>query len=105
MNHKAVDTRLNVVEHSGRVRCAILFSFLCFAAILSICSGCGTSKPSASTPEDAYREFLLATLDGNEKTIRPLIVDSDGADILWQGAYPKEVAPLLAQQYRTMEIT
>jgi hypothetical protein len=57
-----------------------------------------------NTPEEVYRRFLLANLTGDEVTIRGLILDHDGAEVLWQGPYPEDVAALLAEQYRTMEI-
>ena len=57
-----------------------------------------------NTPEEVYRQFLLANLAGDELTIRGLILEHDGAEILWRGPYPKDVAALLAEQYRTMEI-
>jgi hypothetical protein len=49
-------------------------------------------------PEDVPFEFLIANLGGGEEEIRPLIVDHPDAAVLWQGAYPPEVAALLAQQ-------
>jgi len=60
---------------------------------------------NANTPEGAYRRFMLANLTGNEQAIRPFVLDHKDADVLWEGAYPKDVAALLAQQYREMEIT
>jgi hypothetical protein len=48
---------------------------------------------------------MLAILTGNEPLIRSLIVPTDDADVLFQAGYPKEVATLLADQYRTMEIS
>ena len=59
----------------------------------------------SGTPEGVYRRFMLANLTGDEQAIRPLIIDPEGADVLWQGAYPKDVAALLAEQYQQMEIT
>jgi hypothetical protein len=55
-------------------------------------------------PEDVLCEFLLADLRGSEDEIRPLIVDHPDAALLWQGAYPPDVAALLAQQYEGMDI-
>ncbi|MFN0019377.1 MAG: hypothetical protein ACKVP0_14020 [Pirellulaceae bacterium] len=55
-------------------------------------------------PEDVLFEFLIANLGGSEEEIRPLIVDHPDAALLWQGAYPPEVAALLARQYEGMEI-
>jgi hypothetical protein len=57
-----------------------------------------------SLPEDVLFDFLLANLRGSEEEIRPLIVDHPDAALLWQGAYPPEVAALLAQQYEGMGI-
>jgi hypothetical protein len=84
--------------------------------VIVACMGCGQAKQrspegantvadNANTPEAAYRRFMLANLTGDEQAIRPLIVDHEDADILWQGAFPKDVAALLAEQYRKMEIT
>jgi hypothetical protein len=56
-------------------------------------------------PEDVLFDFLIANLRGKEEEIRPLILDHPDASLLWQGAYPPEVAELLAQQYEGMEIT
>jgi hypothetical protein len=55
-------------------------------------------------PEDVLFDFLIANLRGSEDEIRPLIVDHPDAHLLWQGAYPPEVAALLAQQYEGMGI-
>jgi hypothetical protein len=57
-----------------------------------------------NTPEEVYRRFLLANLTGDELAIRGLIREHEGAEVLWQGPYPEDVAALLAEQYRTMEI-
>lgn len=56
------------------------------------------------SPEAAYRQFMLANLEGTEGRIRPLIVERTGAELLWQGPYPAEVAKALAAQYRELEI-
>jgi hypothetical protein len=55
-------------------------------------------------PEDVLFDFLIANLGGSEDEIRPLIVDHPDAAFLWQGAYPPDVAALLAQQYEGMGI-
>lgn len=85
--------------------------------VLGILAACNRAAPTSSgpidivndnanTPEGAYRRFMLANLAGQEKEIRPLIVDHENADILWRdAAYPKDVAAALAEQYRQMEIT
>ncbi len=57
------------------------------------------------TPEEAYRNFMIANLTGDESSIRPLILEHEDANVLWQGAYPAEVTTLLSQQYRSMEIS
>lgn len=56
-------------------------------------------------PEDVLFEFLIANLGGNEADIRPLIIDHPDAALLWQGAYPPDVAALLVNQYQSMHIT
>jgi hypothetical protein len=53
-------------------------------------------------PEDILFDFLIANLRGREGEIRPLILDHPDAALLWQGAYPPDVAELLAQQYEGM---
>lgn len=58
-----------------------------------------------NTPESVYRRFMIANLSGDESKIRPLIVENDDANLLWQGAYPEEVAALLLEQYKSMEIS
>jgi hypothetical protein len=55
-------------------------------------------------PEDVLFAFLIANLGGREEEIRPLIVDHPDGHLLWQGAYPPDVAALLAEQYEDMEI-
>ncbi len=63
-----------------------------------------TKADAPGSPEAVYRQFMLANLEGTETSIRPLIVDTDGAELLWEGPYPAEVAKALAAQYRAMEI-
>jgi hypothetical protein len=55
-------------------------------------------------PEDVLYAFLIANLGGSEEQIRPLIVDHPDAHLLWEGAYPPDVAALLAKQYEGMGI-
>jgi hypothetical protein len=55
-------------------------------------------------PEDVLFDFLIANLGGSEVEIRSLISDHVDAELLWQGAYPPDVAALLAQQYEGMGI-
>ncbi len=56
-------------------------------------------------PEDVLFEFLIANLWGDEAEIQPLILDHPDAALLWQAAYPTDLAALLARQYEGMEIT
>jgi hypothetical protein len=55
-------------------------------------------------PEDVLFDFLIANLGGSEADIRPLIVDHPDAHLLWQGAYPPDVAEALAESYQGMGI-
>jgi len=57
------------------------------------------------SPEEVLIRFFIANLSGNEKEIRPLIVDNADAALLWKGPYPPQVAELLARQYRTMSVS
>lgn len=87
-----------------------LLSGLFTIALGSIGAGCSDSTNSvqslpAETPEEAYRNFMIAGLAGEEATIRGLVLDHPDSHILWQGPYPPEVADLLSEQYRTMEIS
>jgi hypothetical protein len=76
--------------------------------VLVVAGGCsqdpGSTADAPGSPESIYRQFMLASLEGNEARIRPLIVERPGAEVLWQGAYPPEVAKGLAEQYRSMRI-
>jgi hypothetical protein len=55
-------------------------------------------------PEDAYREFLIASLSGDrDRLLRRIMMYEDPA-VLWQGAYPEDVAAALANHYRTMHV-
>lgn len=60
---------------------------------------------NTNSPESVYRRFMIANLSGDEVAIRPLILHHEGANILWQGAYPDAVAAALLQQYQSMEIS
>jgi hypothetical protein len=73
-------------------------------------TGCRDSTNSeqgvpATTPEEVYRNFMIVNLAGEESTTRPLVLDHPDSHLLWQGPYPPAVADLLAEQYRTMEIS
>ena len=95
---------------------AIRFEVALTFALFVVCAGCteqsvapkgepALESGSKNTPEDAYRNFMLANLSGKESAIRPLIVDNEEAQLLWQGAYPADVAAQLSKQYRSMEIS
>jgi hypothetical protein len=47
---------------------------------------------------------LIATLSGDQRKIAPFLLRATSPDILWAGAYPTDVAALLAAQYRHMPI-
>jgi hypothetical protein len=64
----------------------------------------GNYLEEKTLPEDVLFAFLIANLRGSEDEIRPLIVDHPNAELLWQGAYPPDVAELLVQQYEGMGI-
>ena len=53
--------------------------------------------PSAEEgePELMMRALLTALLSGKREDIEPLILNPTNATILWQGAYPSDVASLL----------
>jgi hypothetical protein len=40
-------------------------------------------------PEDAYREFLIASLSGDRDRLLPLILAHENPEILWQGVIPR----------------
>jgi hypothetical protein len=95
--------------------CNYLLAFLAIV-LFAISVGCSenTSPPpkdqnvmaeDENTPESVYRRFMIANLTGDETAIRPLILEHEDVDVLWQGAYPDEVAAALAQQYQGMEIS
>jgi hypothetical protein len=56
------------------------------------------------SPEEVLVDFLVANLGGTEDQVRPLILDHPDAALLWEGAYPPDVAALLAEQYEGMSI-
>jgi hypothetical protein len=88
------------------LRCLLCLSVTVWFAALA---GCGSDRqsvgPSNVTPEEIYRSFMIANLTGDESKIRPLMLDHADAHVLWQGAYPAEVATMLSEQYRSMEIS
>ena len=85
-------------------------SFVTAILLAVVIAGCDGSRHSAqgnasATPEDVYRSFMIANLSGDEATIRPLVLEHEGAAVLWQGAYPAEVASELSDHYRRMDIS
>lgn len=52
--------------------------------------------PQDAEPEQTMRQLLAALLTGSRSEIEPLIMDHPDAEILWQGAYPAEVAVQLS---------
>jgi hypothetical protein len=57
-----------------------------------------------SSPEETYRRFLIASLSGDEAQISPFLVAREDPRKLWAGAYPDDVASLLASTYRNMDV-
>ena len=55
-------------------------------------------------PERVYRRFLTALLSGEETAARDLVLPNAENAALWGSAYPEDVAALLGEQYRTMDI-
>jgi len=47
---------------------------------------------------------MMSMLLDDKKAVSELVVDPSEVNKLAEGRYPKEVEPLLAEQYRTMEI-
>jgi hypothetical protein len=81
---------------------------------LSFFSGCGgteslrteTVREDDSSPEHAYRQFMLVGLSADEGEILHWIVPNADASVLWEnGPFSEEVAELLARQYQTMKIS
>ena len=57
------------------------------------------------SPEAVYRRLFLALLDPESNSIRDLILDHEGAEILWtEGRYPDTVAEALRKQYQEMSV-
>lgn len=56
------------------------------------------------SPEDVYRRFLVASLSGDMARILPLLVSHEDPAPLWAGAYPADVASLLAETYEQMHV-
>jgi hypothetical protein len=54
-----------------------------------------TSDQEEGEPEKTWRRFSSAILRGRREEIAPLLQEHADADILWAGAYPDDVAPLL----------
>jgi len=51
-----------------------------------------SSKSEEGEAERVFRTFDSALLTGNKEIIQSLIIENQHADILWAGAYPKDVA-------------
>tara|TARA_R110002050_G_C8742987_1_gene498258 strand:+ start:62 stop:736 length:675 start_codon:yes stop_codon:yes gene_type:complete len=47
--------------------------------------------------EKIFRTFEQALLAGDKETIQSLIIECNGAEILWSGSYPKDVATKLSE--------
>jgi hypothetical protein len=76
------------------------------AIVIAGCDGSHPARGNASaTPEDVYRSFMIANLSGDEASIRLLVLEHQDAAVLWQGAYPPEVASELSGHYRIMDIS
>lgn len=52
----------------------------------------------------AYRRFLIASLDGREAELRPMLVSRPDPAVLWAGAYPPDVARALGELWSTTEV-
>jgi hypothetical protein len=63
-----------------------------------------STAAEVEAPEDVYRRFLIKSLSGDEAAIRSLILPSEDPSVLWEGAYPDDVARVLAAQYRSMQV-
>ena len=56
-------------------------------------------------PEQAWRQFSSALLRGRREEIEPLILPHPDTAILWQGAYPADVAASLEELADTYPVT
>lgn len=56
-------------------------------------------------PEQTWRRFSLALLRGERAEIEPLIMPHPNAAILWQAAYPEDVAELLDEIAESYPVT
>lgn len=56
-------------------------------------------------PEQTWRRFSLALLRGEREEIEPLIMPHSEAAILWQAAYPEDVAELLDEIAESYPVT
>jgi hypothetical protein len=74
------------------------------APFATACIDLRARAEEAVAPEDVYRQFLIASLSGDEASIRPLILPREDPSLLWAGAYPEDVARLLAAQYRSVQV-
>jgi hypothetical protein len=57
-----------------------------------------------ASPEEVYRRFLIAAVQGDGATIRKLVIEHPEPTALFEKPYPTEVARALAEQYRSMDV-
>lgn len=55
------------------------------------------SSQEEGEPEKVWRRFSRAIYRGRREEIEPLILRHPDAEILWEGAYPGDVGPLLEE--------
>ncbi len=66
------------------------------------------SSQEEGEPEKAWRRFSRALYRGRREEIEPLILGHPDAEILWEGAYPDDVVPLLdeiAEAYSVSQVS
>ena len=63
-----------------------------------------TIEAGDGEPEQTLRRLLAALLRGNRREIEPLIQQHEDASILWEGAYPADVADQLDDIARSYSI-
>ncbi len=66
------------------------------------------SSQEEGEPEKAWRRFSRALYRGRREEIEPLILEHPDAEILWEGAYPDDVVPLLdeiAEAYSVSQVS
>lgn len=52
----------------------------------------------------AYRRFLVASLRGNEAELRPMLIKRPDPAVLWEGAYPADVAAALGALWESTDV-